>query len=59
MNKDKKLEKVLAEYRKKFNENFLFFVGMELSAEEIIELAQKAIDTNTPYEPEIEDGVIY
>lgn len=53
------LDKVLIEYSKKFNDNFPVYIVRDFSEEEIIKLAKKAIETNTPYKPLVEEGVVY
>jgi len=54
-----KLSKLLQEYLDKFDENFPTFLVMGIGDERMIELLEKAIKTNTKYEPELIEGAIY
>lgn len=52
------LENKLSEYEAKFNEIFPVFQAPD-DEKEVIAIIDNAIKTGKPYEPEIEDGVIY
>ena len=53
------LDKILIEYSEKFNDNFPIYIVSDLSEEEVIRLAKEAMETNTPYKPLVEEGVVY
>ena len=53
------MEKLLNEYKEKFNDNFPIFLCRSMEEEEIIEIMQKCIDEGKPYEPELEEEANY
>jgi len=53
-----KIDKLLFEYREKFNEPMCEFLP-PMSDEEFCAFIQECIDNNTPYEPQYEEGSVY
>ena len=52
-------DKKLIEYKEHFNEGFPTQMVRGLDENEIIELIDKSIASNTPYEVPLQDGVNY
>lgn len=52
------LEKYLQQYRETFGENFPLFAFMG-EEEEAIETIQRCLKDGKPYEPDVEDGVLF
>lgn len=53
------LDKLLIEYAEQFKDNFPIFLVKHLEEKEIIRLVKNAIETNTPYDGEYEEGLDY
>ena len=54
-----KLDKLLDEYQEHFEENFPMMLCRTMDDEEIIEIIEKCLENDEPYEPELENDAYY
>ena len=53
------MDELLNKYIEKFDANFPLFMFKGVDDQEIINIIEKCINENKPYETEIEKGVLY
>ena len=53
------MEKLLVEYREKFDEQFPIMLVRGMTDDEIIKIVQQCLDEDKPYEPTLVEGADY
>ena len=53
------LDRLLDDYQEHFEENFPMMLCRTMEDEEIIEIIEKCLENDEPYEPELEDDACY
>lgn len=52
-------DKMLDEYQERFEENFPLMLCRHMEEDEIIEIIQKCLDDDEPYDPELDPDANY